>query len=112
MKERTLEKLSKAEIELDQTQTKMIMRNVREILEKATTQWLAAKYDQSHTVIYLTDKGYHFKKIRGEPILDEDNIEDRIANCYLMPENRRERIYKTIYSDEMGISLSSSHVEP
>jgi len=96
---------------LDRAQAKRIIRDVRETPEKATTRRLAAKHDQSHSVIHrlLTDKGYQFKKVRREPNLNEEDAEDRINYCDFMLENHGERIYNTFFSDEMGIKLSEAY---
>ena len=88
-----------------------IIQMVKENPEGATLKKIAAHFGHAHSTIHkiLAKKGYKYKAFDQSVIYEEDERTFRVDFCNKMLADEGKLIYRTFFSDEMGIELHRVH---
>ena len=93
----------------EETENKIIQM-VNEDTEGTSLRKIAARTGLAHSTIsgILAKKGFKYKTFDQSIVFEEDERMIRVDFCKRMLADEGNLIYKTFYSDEMGIELSSA----
>lgn len=90
---------------------KKVIRKARGQPARLSTRKIAAqvKIGKSSVDKILKEKGYQYGSAVSEKKLTNDQKKDRITFCEDMIKKRGQKLYQTVFSDEMGINLSDAY---
>ncbi len=84
-----------------------IARTARRKLHRSSKRKLGNQYKVAKTTInkILTEKEFKFGSVKKTKEFSENQKKERVDFCRDMLKSKGKKIYNTIFSDEMGISL-------